>query len=299
MSTAPGRRSGPFGTNWSAYLYIAPALVVFIAMLGVPLFQTASYSLYEWNGFAPPTWVGLDNYAELMGDTGLRTAFVHAAVLVVFYAVIPVLVALVIAGLLSRAARLRGLGVFRTMLFLPQVVASVVVASSWMSIYAPDGALNQALRAVGLDRLTKAWLGDFSTALPAVGFIGTWLGIGLCLVLFLSGVGAIDSEVFEAARLDGANAVQEFFAITLPAIRGQIAVALTLTTISAIKTFDLVYVTTRGGPGESTRVPAYVAYSKAFVEREVGMAAAVALVLTVVVLLISMAISRLSREEAA
>jgi len=198
---------------------------------------------------------------------------------------------------ISRAHALRGMSFFRTVLFLPQVIASVVVATTWLSIYSPNGLLNTALRAIGLDSLTRVWLGDFTTALVSVGFVGTWLNVGLCLVLFLSGVGNVQPELFEAARLDGANSFQEFFGITLPALRGQITVALTLTVVSSLKTFDLVYITTRGGPGNSTSVPAYEAYSRAFNSGQVGSAASVAIVLTLGILLITALIGRLQPKD--
>jgi raffinose/stachyose/melibiose transport system permease protein len=209
--------------EWKAYLYILPAFVLFAVFLGVPAVQTAQYSLFKWNGIGPSTWVGLQNYAELFTDSVLRSSFLHAGVLIFFYAVIPLVLALFLTAIISRGANLRGMSVFRTLLFLPQVVASVVVATIWVAIYSPDGLINQLLRLVGLGSLTRAWLGDFDTALPAVGIIGSWLGIGLCLVLFLSGVANIQPELFEAARIDGAGPVGEFFSITLPALRGQIA----------------------------------------------------------------------------
>ncbi|WP_159805969.1 carbohydrate ABC transporter permease [Cellulomonas citrea] len=283
--------------SWLGLAFVAPALLVFIVFLGVPLAQSLWYSLWHWDGFSTATWAGLSNYTALLHDDGLRTSFGHAGVLVIFYAVLPVTIALGLTAILSRSIRLRGVGVFRTLLFLPQVIASVVVASTWVAIYSPNGLVNQLLRAVGLGSFARAWLGDFTFALPAIGFIGTWLGIGLCLVLFLSGVSSIDTEVFEAARLDGAGIFTEFRAITLPALRGQIVVALTLTVIGAIKTFDLVYVTTRGGPGGSTTVPAYEAYSKAFQQREVGQAAAIAVVLTALILLVSVVINRFNPKD--
>ncbi|MCG2799013.1 MAG: sugar ABC transporter permease [Cellulomonas sp.] len=304
MTTAPVVTSGPGiiprprrRRSWLGLAFVAPALVVFIVFLGVPLGQSLWYSLWTWDGFSTATWAGLSNYTALLHDESLRAAFGHAGVLVIFYAVLPVTIALGLTAILSRSIRLRGVGAFRTLLFLPQVIASVVVASTWVAIYSPNGLVNQALRAVGLGSLARAWLGDFTFALPAIGFIGTWLGIGLCLVLFLSGVSSIDTEVFEAARLDGAGIFTEFRAITLPALRGQIVVALTLTVIGAIKTFDLVYVTTRGGPGGSTTVPAYEAYSKAFQQREVGQAAAIAVVLTALILLVSVVINRFNPKD--
>ncbi|GAA3628224.1 ABC transporter permease subunit [Microlunatus ginsengisoli] len=272
---------------------------MFAVFLGVPFLQTVQYSFFDWDGLSLATWAGLDNYVAVFTDRQLRAAFGHAIVLMVFYSVLPIAVALFLTALISRANRLRGMSVYRTVLFLPQVIASVVVATIWVSIYSPDGLLNTALRLVGLDSVTRVWLGDYSTALVAIGFVGTWLNIGLCLVLFLSGFGNIVPALFEAARLDGANAAGEFFAITLPALRGQIAAALTLTMVSALKTFDLVYITTAGGPGNSTTVPAFEAYNRAFNTGQVGSAAAVAICLTLVIMLVTALISRLQPKESA
>lgn len=298
-SPGPGTRRSRRRVDLKAYLYILPAFVLFAVFLGVPALQTAQYSLYQWNGIGRSTWVGLHNYVTLFTDETLRSSFVHAGVLILFYSVVPVVLALLLTALISRGADLPGMSVFRTLLFLPQVVASVVVATTWVAIYSPEGLFNQLLRLVGLGSLTRAWLGDFDTALPAVGLIGTWLGVGLCLVLFLSGVANIAPELYEAARMDGAGPVGEFRYLTLPALRGQIAVALTLTVVAALKTFDLVYITTRGGPGTSTTLPAFEAYNRAFNTGQVGSAAAVAVVLTLLILVITVLIQKIQPDEVA
>ncbi|GAA4213859.1 carbohydrate ABC transporter permease [Actinocatenispora rupis] len=288
---APRRRRR---IQWVGYLYILPALAVLTVFLLVPLGQCVQISLYHWDGLSPATWAGVANYVDLARDPVLRSGFGHTLVLVVGFAVLPILFALTLVAVMGRAVKLRGLSVYRVVLFLPQVIASVVVATSWVAIYAPDGVLNGFLALIGLKMVTRPWLGDFGTALPAVGLIGTWVEIGLCLVLFLAGVAQIPRELYEAARLDGAGIVREFFAVTLPGLRGQIAVALTLTVIAAFKTFDLVYVTTHGGPGTSTVVPAYLIYDRAFNLSQVGSACAVGVVLTAVILVITLVINRVS-----
>lgn len=280
-----------------AYLYVAPAFLVFATFLGAPIVQTAQYSLYDWNGLGASTWVGVANYLHVFADPQLRDSFAHAAVLMVFYAALPVTIGLLLTALISRSHHMRSMSFYRTVLFLPQVIASVVVATIWVAIYSQDGLINEVLRAVGLGDLARVWLGDYDTALFAIGLVGTWLNIGLCLVLFLSGVGNIPPELFEAVRLDGAGRTREFTAITLPALRGQIAVALTLTVVSALKTFDLVYITTRGGPGNSTTVPAFEAYNRAFNTGQVGLASAVAVVLTVVIVFVTILISRIEPKD--
>jgi raffinose/stachyose/melibiose transport system permease protein len=274
------------------YLYIAPALVVYAAFLLFPLVRAVQLSFYEWDGLTLGIWIGLRNYADVLADPALRAAFGHAAVLVVFFAVIPTAVGLLLAAVVARA-RVRGLTFFRTVIFLPQVVAMVVVAVTWRQIYAPDGPLNDVLRVIGLGDLARGWLGDFDLALPAVGLVGTWVSIGLCFVLFLAGTGKIPRELYDAARVDGAGPIREFTSVTLPALRNELVVALTLTVIAALRTFDLVYVTTGGGPGNATTVPSYEVYRRAFELGEVGSAAAIGVTLTVIILVLNLAIARI------
>ncbi len=291
------RRRSPGEPRAVGYLYVLPALLVFVLLIVVPMGQSVWYSLFDWDGLTPATWAGLSNYTSLFSDPTLRGPFVHALVLLVFYSLIPILVGLLLAASMSRV-RIRGLTFFRTVLFLPQVLAMVVVAVSWRWIYAPSGVLNQVLRLVGLDAVTRSWLGDFTLALPAVGVAGTWVGFGLCMVLFLAGVQSIPRELYEAARLDGANPWQEFLGVTLPALRPQIAVAATLTIVAGLRNFDLVYLTTSGGPGDSTAVPAYEVYRRAFETNMVGSAAAVGIALTLLIFVLTVTVSRLVEGRA-
>ena len=290
------RRRGRPTRSWVPYAYLAPALVLYGLFLLVPLVRAAQFSFFEWDGLGASTFVGFDNYLAIVQDERLRSAFAHALVLIFFYAVLPLCIGLVLAAILTRA-KVRGMGFFRTIIFLPQVIAMVVVAVTWRQIYAPDGPLNGFLRFVGLEGLTTAWLGDYTWTLPAVGLIGTWVSTGLVTVLLMAGMSRVPRELYEAARLDGAGAVSEFFALTLPSIRGEITVALTLTIVAALKTFDLVYVTTGGGPGTSTTVPSYEVYRRAFELGEVGAAAAVGITLTIVVFAINAVVNRIGDKS--
>jgi raffinose/stachyose/melibiose transport system permease protein len=274
-----------------AYLYLLPGLAVFVAFVLLPLIHSGWISLFAWDGLTPGVWAGIDNYTAVVTDPDLRSAFLHALVLLVFYAFLPIVIGLLLAAAMSRT-HVRGLAAFRTILFLPQVVALVVVAVMWRMIYAPEGGLiNEALRAIGLGGLAQNWLGDFNLALPAVGLVGTWVAYGLAMVLFTAGVQKIPQSLYDAARVDGAGAVREFFAVTLPGLRGEVAVALTLTTIAALRNFDLVYITTGGGPGNSTTVPAYEVYGRAFESGEVGGAAAIGVCLAAVIFLLTFSIN--------
>lgn len=281
-----------------AYLYVAPALVVFGCFMAWPLLHALWLSFYEWDGLSVGTWVGLDNYVDVLTDPELREPFVHSLVLLVFFSALPILIGMVLAAVMSRA-RLRGSGFFRTVVFLPQVVAMVVVAIAWRDIYAPRGALNDALSAVGLDGLTQVWLGDPTFALAAVGLVGTWVGTGLCTVLFLAGLSKVPRELYESATLDGAGPLRQFLAVGLPALRGELAVALTLTIVAALRTFDLVYVMTSGGPGTSTRVPSFEVYRWSMEEGKVGYGVTIALLLTAVILAITVAVNKVAEADRA
>ncbi len=278
------------------YLYVLPAFLVYGLFLLYPLIRAGQFSLYDWPGFGPSEFVGLGNYVDLLGDRRFRGAVGHALTLIVFYSILPLVVGLVLAAILRRG-RVRGLGFFRVVIFMPQVIALVVVAVAWHQIYSPTGLLNDVLRALGLGELARGWLGDPNLALPAVGMIGFWLSTGLVMLLLLAGMGRIPNDLYEAARLDGAGPVREFFAISLPSVKAEITTALVLTIIAALKTFDLVYVTTSGGPGTATTVPSYEVYNRAFNLKEVGSASAVAIVLTVLVFGINVVISRIGEER--
>jgi raffinose/stachyose/melibiose transport system permease protein len=278
------------------YLYLLPAFVVFALFVLAPLVHAAYISLFHWDGLTVGTWAGLGNYGDVFSDPTLRSSFVHSLVLIVFYAVLPILIGLLLAGVMARA-RVRGLAFFRTVLFLPQVIALVVVAVMWKMIYDPDnGVANKLLGVFGIP--AQNWLGSFSLALPSVGLIGTWVMYGLAMVLLTAGVQKIPSSLYDAARVDGAGAFREFFAVTLPALRGEIAVALTLCTIQALRNFDVVYNTTSGGPGEATSVPAYQVYNRAFETGQVGSAAAIGIVLTAIIFLITLGINQLAERGA-
>jgi raffinose/stachyose/melibiose transport system permease protein len=263
-----------------AYLYLLPGLALFAVFVLAPLVHAGWISLFAWDGITPGEWVGLDNYAAVVTEPALRRAFAHSAVLLVFYALLPVAIGLLLAAAASRVP-VRGLSAVRAILFLPQVIALVVVAVTWRIIYQPTG-----------------WLGNFDLALPAVGLVGTWVAYGLCFVLFMAGVQKVPRSLYDAARVDGAGAVREFFAVTLPALRGEVAVALTITKIAALRNFDLVYLTTSGGPGDATTVPAFEVYQRAFRTGEVGGAAAVGICLAAVIFALSFGINRVAERAA-
>ncbi|GAA4425862.1 ABC transporter permease subunit [Georgenia halophila] len=260
-----------------------------------PSLNTLQLSLLEWDGVQAPTWVGLDNYAEILQDPALYNSVLHALALIIFFSLIPVCVGLVMTGLLMGRIR-RGMTFFRTVFFLPQVLPLVAVGVTWRWLYNDTGLINQFLETIGLGSVTRPWLGDFDLALVALGLIGTWTMSGLCMMLFLSGAQRIDKALYEAATLDGAGPLRQFRSITVPGVRKEITIAAVITTIAALASFDLVFVTTNGGPADQTTVPALLVYRLAFNQGEIGTASALAVTLTALVVLFVTVIRRLAKE---
>jgi raffinose/stachyose/melibiose transport system permease protein len=281
--------------NLTAYGLVLPAAAFYIFFVVRPVILSAQYSFYEWNGIGPAEWVGVENYVQVFSNPKLVGAILNAFELIVYFSFIPVAIALLAANLIRAIATSRLAAVARTVLFLPQVIPLVAAGIMWSWQLSVDGLVNQFLRAIGLGGVTRAWLGDFNTALPAVGVIGAWVLVGLCLVLILAGMTKIDPALYEAARIDGAGPVREFFAITLPGVRQEVAVCVTVTVIAALASFDIIYISTQGGPGESTLVPGLQIFYLAFYQREIGTASAFAIVLMALVLVVVLPLQRILR----
>jgi raffinose/stachyose/melibiose transport system permease protein len=280
------------------WLLVVPALAMYGLFVLQPLALTVQYSLYRWDGVGPATWVGLSNYATVLSEPRLVETLFNAFRLVVFFSFIPVGLGLVTASVIQRVATGRLGTISRTVLFLPQVIPLVAAGIIWGRLLSLPGLVNQALATIGLGDVTRAWLGDFDTALPAVGIIGIWVLLGFCTVLLLTGMTKIETALYESATLDGAGWFPEFRSITVPSLRYEIGVCVTVTVIAALAAFDIVYVSTGGGPGGATAVPGIQIYILAFLERQVGIASALAVVLVILVLLVILPIQRLTRERA-
>jgi raffinose/stachyose/melibiose transport system permease protein len=278
------------------WLFILPALFMYAVFVLLPFLLTILYSFFHWNGFGPMTWVGLKNYVTIFQVPNLVGTIINAFWLVVWFSFIPVGLGLVVASVIHRVATGRFGAIARTVLFLPQVIPLVAAGIIWGWLLALPGLINQILKTVGLGAITRAWLGDFHWALPAVGVVGIWVLLGFCIVLLQTGITKIDSALFESARIDGASWFKEFVSITVPLLRYEIGVCLTVTVIAALAAFDIVWVSTAGGPGNATSVPGIQIYVLAFTQRSVGLASALAVMLMALVVIVIIPIQRLSRE---
>ena len=283
--------------DFSSYLYILPAFIFYILFVLFPFGDTLLTSFTEWNGISEKKWVGLENYSNNLSNKKIISSIKHSFILIIFYSFLPIIVGLLIAGIMIRV-KIQGMATYRAILFLPQILSMIVVGISWRWIYAPKGPLNSGLDFIGLENVSRAWLGSFDFALPFVGLIGTWVMFGFTMILFIAGVQKIPSELYDAAKVDGAGAIAEFFNVTLPNLRGEIIVALIFTVTLALRNFDLIYITTGGGPGTSTMIPSMFIYKKAFQMNQVGSASSLGIMLTLLIFaLVSMILILLREKE--
>jgi raffinose/stachyose/melibiose transport system permease protein len=285
----------------SYLLFLIPGGLLLLAVILVPFGMNIGISFTQWSGAGTPEWVGLDNYTRLMSDGTFWASFRHNVGLVVAMAILPTLAGLVIAAALfdfiGKHFGPRHAAVLRACVYLPQVLPIAVAGIVWSWILAPrDGALNEVLRAVGLDSLAQNWLGDPDLALWTVMGVMLWIQVGYPVVIFMAGMQRVDPSLHEAAELDGASWWGRFFHVTVPQIRPEIFVVLLTCTIAALKVFAPIYVLTRGGPGGSTNVPSYYSFQNFFEKTQVGYGAAIATVLTVLILVLTTVFLRLQNR---
>jgi raffinose/stachyose/melibiose transport system permease protein len=241
---------------------------MYAAFIVAPSIHTFYLAFFSWNGVGSPRWDGVANFRQVFSDPLLTSALEHSLVLLLFFTLLPIALALAVTVVVGRKPR-RGLAIFRGIYFVPQVVPIIAIGIIWRWLYS------------GVPAPATGWLGSFTWALPAIGIVGTWALYGICLTLFLTGVQKLDPDLYAAVSVDGGGALWQFRAVTLPGLRREIALAAAITGVAALATFDLVYITTLGGPGNATVVPGLLVYRLAFTDGEIGPAAALGVCLTV------------------
>jgi raffinose/stachyose/melibiose transport system permease protein len=271
-------------------LYVLPGLLIYGVFVFFPILAALGISLTEWNGLSIPSFRGLQNYVDLFSDSRFYTALGNNAQFIIFYCVFPLIIGICLAAIISVISKRERL-VLRTVFFLPYIMPTAVLGIIFQWLYNPAfGPFNQILKAVGLGALALPWLGDFRFVLPAVGAVAVWYFFGFCMVVFLSGMQRIDPSLFDAARADGAHGWQTFWHVTLPQLMPEIRVVLLLTVIASIKSFDLIFTMTRGGPGNATLVPNIYMYQLGFQLNRFGYAAAIAIIGAILVFVVNFAI---------
>ncbi len=284
-------------SNVTGALISLPAISIYSLFVIYPLISAVRYSFTQWDGIGEKEFVGFANYVQIFQSPELLASIRNSLSLIIFFSVFPIFFGLLLANFIVRIRTQKIRSITQVVLFFPQILPLAASGIAWSWMYANNGLVNQFLRAVGLESWTQSCLAGFSTALPAVGIIGAWVLTGFCSVLLSTGISKIDPSLYEAARIDGANWWSEFRNVTIPGLRQEISVLITVTTIAALSSFDIIYVTTLGGPGSSTLVPGISIYRLAFTQSAVGLASAFGVVLMAIVILIILPIQIYSRRS--
>ncbi len=286
------------GRAMASYLWVLPALGLYALFTLVPLASGVWLALLRWDGIAPAEFVGLQNFERMLRDERLASALWHNVQYALGTVAGKIVLSLGLALLLHRS--LRGRAVYRTALFLPVVMSFVVVGILWTWIYNDDfGLVNNLLRSVGLGGLAQDWLGDTRVALWALIAVDIWKWYGFHMVIFLAGLQTIPTELYEAARLDGASRWRQLTSITLPLLRPVMLVNVTLSLLGAMNVFDIPYVMTEGGPANSTNVVALHVYLQAFKFNRLGYGSALSYAIFLLITVIALVQLRLLSRNTA
>ncbi len=283
------------------FLFLLPALLLFVGLLIAPIIMSIYYSLFDWNGLRAldPSndFVGLKNYATLFNQriqfgSALKNAFILAGLSV--FLQLPFSLALALA----LGKKIKGERAFLSIYFLPVLISTVVIGQLWLKIYNPEyGILNTFLRALGYDGENIRWLGDQSIALGAVFVPTLWQYVGYHMLLLYAGVKGVSPELREAAKLDGCTDWQVNWNVVIPTIKPIIKVSVIFAVTGSLKSFDLIYVLTNGGPMKATEVPSIIMINQLFKANQYGIGSAIAVLLIILCFFFAILIGFIFKER--
>ena len=282
----------------AAYIFTLPAIALLVAFLVVPMIYTVYYSVFKYQVMRPNdiTFIGLDNYTKLFKDAEFWKALKNTFYFTIIVVPVQCVLALALALLVSR--RFKGVSVFRTMYFSPQLTSMVVISVLWTVLYNSNpntGLINSILVGLGMQPIN--FLTNAKTAMNAIIFMSAWQGAGYQMMIFLAGLQGIPKEQYEAASVDGANTWQQFWNITIPNLKGTIKYVIMITMIQAMKLFTQPYVMTQGGPKNSTKTMVYYIYTQGFQKGNFGYACSVAAVFFVIVVAMSLILQKITNAD--
>lgn len=290
-SGAPAR-----GEGWQAWLFVAPAALLFGVFVLFPLASSLYYGFTRWNGFSAPEWIGLTNYVRAFQDRIHLASYLHVTLYTLGTLIVEVAFGLVLAVLLN--AKRPGFALFRVLCFSPVVLSMVAAGLLWTFVYDLRlGLLNSLLTDIGLGGLRQAWLANPNTALIAVTVVSGWKFAGFYMIIFLAALRRIPAALLEAAMLDGANAFQRFFRVTVPLLRETTVIAMLLAITGGLSGFDLFFTMTNGQPFNATEVPATWIIKQAFDRGAMGYGVALTVLMMLVVGVVSIVYLRLTRSS--
>lgn len=280
------------------FLFLLPALFLFIGVLIAPILMSAYYSLQNWNGLKEPIFIGFGNYVELFTSKLLKfpNSLKNSLILAVFSVFIQLPFALWLALKLSKG--IRGERFFISVYFMPVLISTVVIGQLWLKIYNPDyGILNNLLRAIGLESWTRPWLGDKSVAFGAAIIPTLWQYVGYHMLLMYAGIKGVPPELLEAGMLDGCTEGQLNRRIIIPYIRPILRVSVIFAVTGSLKSYDLIYVLTNGGPNHATEVPSVLMINQMFRANRYGLGSAIAVMLILLCFVFAILINLAFKEE--
>ena len=285
-----------FQDTLTIFLFLLPALVLFLLFVIYPIFQSIYYSMFNWKGFGPADdFVGLDNFKNILSDKVFMIALRNAILLIVFSLLLQLPLSLLLAVMVGRD--LPGRVFFRTIFFMPYVISEVITAIMWLFLLNPNpdrGFVNAVLVLIGGE--AQPWLGDTTLVLPALFIALSWKYFGFHMLLYMAGLQNIPQEIEEAGRIDGANSLQNFFYITLPLLGSTIRTSIYLSVLGSIQQFILVWIMSKGGPVNASETLATYMIRFGFVRFQLGYASAVAIYMFVLCLTFSLIYQRLARQ---
>lgn len=280
------------------FLFVFPAFLIFFVIVLLPIFFSFQYSLLKWDGISKGVYIGLQNYKDLFvnNSDGFLKSVENSVLLAVLSVFIQLPISLFFALVLARG--IRGEKFFRTVYFIPVILATVIVGQLWMKIYNPDyGLLNFVLSKMGLKFLENQWLASTHTVLGAVFIPILWQYIGYHMLLMYASAKSISPDIYEAARIDGASESTIAFKITIPLIKPILKVCVVFAVIGSFKSFDLIYVLTNGGPMHASEVPTTLMYTDIFSKYQYGYGSAMAIFIVVECFICTILINRLFGKE--
>ena len=279
----------------AAYIFIAPAVILLIAFLVVPMIYTVYFSGFKYQIMRPDAmkFIGFENYQKLFSDKNFWLALKNTVYFTVIVVPCQCVLALALALLVSK--KFRGVAIFRTMYFAPQLTSMVVISVLWSVLYNANpntGLINSILVSLGMSPIK--FLSDANTAMNSIIFMSAWQGAGYQMMIFLAGLQGIPRDQYEAASVDGATKFKQFLYITLPGLKGTIKYVIMITMIQAMKLFTQPYIMTQGGPKNSTKTLVYYIYTQGFQKGNFGYACSIAAVFFVIVVCMSMAMKKVT-----
>ena len=279
----------------AAYIFVAPAVILLIAFLVVPMIYTVYFSGFKYQIMRPDAmkFIGLENYQKLFSDKNFWLALKNTVYFTVIVVPCQCVLALALALLVSK--KFRGVAVFRTMYFAPQLTSMVVISVLWSVLYNANpntGLINSILVSLGMSPIK--FLSDASTAMNSIIFMSAWQGAGYQMMIFLAGLQGIPRDQYEAASVDGATKFKQFLYITIPGLKGTIKYVIMITMIQAMKLFTQPYIMTQGGPKNSTKTLVYYIYTQGFQKGNFGYACSIATVFFVIVVAMSLLMKKVT-----